>query len=70
MLNNIKSVRLKHGLTQRILSERIGATNTQLSQYELGRIRMRIDMAIRIAIALDTTLDKLFMEDIDHENIL
>jgi len=52
-------LRKERGWTQVELAERIGITQTLLSDYERGKLRLNADMIVRFANALDVTTDDL-----------
>lgn len=53
--------RLRHerGLTQTELAERVGLIQTLVSAYEHDQLRLRVDVAARLAIALGISADEL-----------
>lgn len=65
MKNKISEFRKAQKLTQPQLAEKLGYTNYQvIQQIELGRRTPAVDTAIRIARALNTTVEELFeLED-------
>lgn len=52
-------LRKERGWTQVELAERIGITQTLLSDYERGKLRLNADMIVQLAAALETTTDEL-----------
>ena len=52
-------LRKERGWTQVELAERVGITQTLLSDYERGRLRLNAEMIVRFANALETTTDEL-----------
>jgi transcriptional regulator with XRE-family HTH domain len=52
-------LRKERGWTQVELAERIGITQTLLSDYERGKLRLNADMIVRFANVLDITTDDL-----------
>lgn len=52
-------LRKERGWTQVELAERLGITQTLLSDYERGKLRLNADMIVRVANALETTTDDL-----------
>jgi len=55
----IKTLRLEKGLTQKELAAKMGCHPSQVSHYERGRRVPKIPNLMRLAKALDTTLDYL-----------
>jgi transcriptional regulator with XRE-family HTH domain len=63
--DRIKQLRTEAGLSQAELAELVGGSDArQISRYEHGRITPSLDVAIRIAQALNVSLDYLAIEDI------
>jgi transcriptional regulator with XRE-family HTH domain len=63
--DRIKDLRTEVGLSQAELAKRVGSTDArQISRYENGRITPSLDATIRIAEALNVSLDYLAIEDI------
>lgn len=54
--HRLKVRRTELGLNQTELAERIGLTQAHISQWELGTRAMRIEQAVVLAKALNTTL--------------
>jgi transcriptional regulator with XRE-family HTH domain len=52
-------LRKARGLTQVELAERIGIVQALVSDYELGKLRLTAEMAVRFAKALHVSLDEL-----------
>jgi len=52
-------LRKERGWTQVELAERVGITQTLLSDYERGKLRLNADMIVQLANALETTTDEL-----------
>jgi putative transcriptional regulator len=61
MKNKIKKYRLKKKLTQAELAKKIGKSQICISLYETGRRKPDIYVAVKIAKALETTLDSIFL---------
>ena len=57
--DRLARLRKERGWTQVELAERVGITQTLLSDYERGRLRLNADMLVRFANALDVTTDEL-----------
>lgn len=58
----IKALRKGAGLSQSELAERVGTDARQVSRYENGRITPSLEVAARIAEALDVSMDHLVFE--------
>jgi transcriptional regulator with XRE-family HTH domain len=55
----LATARLERGLSQFELAERCGLAQTQISYFESGRRRLALDQFLRVARALDVSLQKL-----------
>lgn len=67
MANNLKLIRIKAGLNQSELAEKIGCPQTTISKYETGALsieNMTLKMATAIAEACGCTIEDLFKEDV------
>ena len=53
----IARLRKEHGFTQKELADKIGITQTSVSDYETGRLRLSDEMVVRLAISLDVSAD-------------
>lgn len=60
MENRIKKYRAEIGLTQKQLAKLAGVSQAYLSEIEHGMRIPRLDIAFKIAYALETTVDGLF----------
>ena len=56
---NLKAVRERCGLTRQELAEAAGVNSTSVYRYETGRREPRFQEALRLAEALNTTLEEL-----------
>jgi helix-turn-helix motif len=65
MKNRIIEFRKALNLTQRQLAEKVGITYQSLQRYEKGTVLPIVDIAIKLAEALDTTVENLFISDKD-----
>jgi putative transcriptional regulator len=61
----IKLARIEKDLSQQELAERVGATRQTIGLIEKGRYNPSLKLCLRIAKALDKTLDQLFWEESD-----
>jgi transcriptional regulator with XRE-family HTH domain len=52
-------LRKERGYTQVDLAKKIGIIQTLISDYELDKLRLSAEMAVRYAMALDITVDDL-----------
>lgn len=60
MKNKISDFRKAQNLTQRQLAEKVGITYQSLQRYEKGTVLPIVNIAIRLAEALNTTAAELF----------
>lgn len=68
MKTRIKEFRARHDLTQEALANTVGVRRETIVFLEKGKYNPSLKLAYRIARALDTTLDELFIfEDSDLE---
>ncbi|MFM1542791.1 helix-turn-helix transcriptional regulator [Helcococcus ovis] len=63
MKNKIKELRKYKGLTQKELSKRTGIKITTISNYELQRRKLDVDVAARLANAFDVNWWELYEEE-------
>ena len=59
-MNKVKSIRIKLGLTQRQLADKVGTSQQQIQRIESGRIAARLTLASDIASALGKPLNVVF----------
>ena len=59
----MKLARIEKELSQQDLADRVGATRQTIGLIEKGRYNPSLRLCLRIARALDRTLDQLFWED-------
>lgn len=63
MANKIKARREQLGLTQKQVADKVGIAESQYQGYENGRHMPTVQLAIKIAQILNTTVEKLFIFD-------
>lgn len=63
MKNNISQFRKANNLTQRQLAEKLNILYQVFQRYENGTRTPNVDTAIRLAKALNTTVEELFVLD-------
>lgn len=59
----IKSCRLKIGMTQKELAEKMGVDQTAISQWETGESLPRADKLPHLARILGCTIDELLIDE-------
>ncbi len=68
MVQRLKELRQKHGLSQNALGEAIGVTQQSVNKYENHGVEPDIQMLIAIADYFQTSVDYLIgHSDIDHK---
>ena len=60
---NLKLARIRKNLTQQELADKVEATRQTIGLIEKGDYNPTLNLCIKIARALDQTLDPLFWED-------
>ena len=65
MVNNLKMIREKRGLTQARLSEMTGVSRINIIRYENQEINPGLESVIKIARALGVTVDELIRPEPD-----
>ncbi len=64
---SMKLARTERSLSQEQLADLVGATRQTIGLIEKGRYNPSLNLCIRIAKALDRTLDQLFWEERTHD---
>lgn len=62
----LREARLSHNLTLEQLGQMVGRSKQYLNQVEKGRIRLSYELAVKLAEALGTTPDVIFL-GVDEE---
>ena len=65
MISNVALLRNRAGITQADLSKQIGVSRRALSSIENGTSKPSVDVALRLAAALNSTVENLFICDHD-----
>ncbi len=55
----LKISRMRKGLTQEELAEKIGMAKITISAYEIGRAKPSLDVLIKLSDVLEVSLDEL-----------
>jgi putative transcriptional regulator len=61
--NRLREHREAAGHTQQRLADLVGASRVTIVRAEIGRQAPSLDLALRLAHALDTTVEQLFGDD-------
>lgn len=64
MRNNVRCYRLYKGVSQRWLAQKVGCSHSTLGAIERGESVPNVYLAIRIARALRTTVEKLWEDEL------
>ena len=67
MKTRIKEFRARHDLTQAQLADKLGVRRETISFVEQGKYNPSLQLAHRIAVALKSSLDELYIFD-EEEN--
>ncbi len=70
MKNNVKMARIRSGLTQQQLAEKVGVTRQTISLIEKEKYNPSLKLCLEICYAVHQTLDELFWvekEDVSDE---
>lgn len=59
-MNKITNLRKEKQITQEALASKIGITRAYLSNIENGKHKPSLDVALRIANILESTVEKIF----------
>ncbi|MBZ8120544.1 MULTISPECIES: helix-turn-helix transcriptional regulator [Bacillus cereus group] len=59
-MNKIPNLRKEKGITQEDLALKVGITRAYLSNLENGKYKPSLDVALRIAKILESTVEKIF----------
>ncbi|MCP4573722.1 MAG: helix-turn-helix transcriptional regulator [bacterium] len=65
----MRLARVEKGLSQSELADLVGATRQTVGLIENGRYNPSINLCVRIARALDRTLDQLFWREDENEQV-
>lgn len=60
MKNNVKMARIRSGLTQQQLAEKVGVTRQTISLIEKEKYNPSLKLCLEICYAVHQTLDELF----------
>ncbi len=63
----IRELRKEHGWSQAELGERVGTDSQRISRYEGGKITPSVDALVRLADALDASVDYLVRDDMPRQ---
>lgn len=58
----IKKLRLEKGFTQSELGALVGCSNNHMSHIEIGQTKVSLTMLLRLAYALETTVDYFLLD--------
>ena len=61
-MNKLKQLREERNMSQKALGDAVGITATSISRYEIGKRKLSIEMAKKIARVLDVVWTVLYSE--------
>lgn len=64
--SKIKEIRIKKGITQKELAEKLGTSQQNLAQYECGKRNPKLETVKKIADALNVFMSDLINEEVDY----
>ena len=62
--NRVREKRLAKNLTQEKLADKVGASDTHICNIEGGKTKLSLPLLVKIANALDVTLDELVCDSL------
>ena len=66
-MNKLKQLREERNISQKALGDAVGITATSISRYEIGKRKLSVEMAKKIAGVLDVGWTALYSEnDVDQ----
>lgn len=71
MENKVKIARVKVGLTQQQLADKVGVTRQTISLIEKGKYNPSLNLCLQICYVVESTLDEIFWvtkEDLNESN--
>lgn len=63
-MNHMKEIRIQKGLRQMDVAKKTGLSKAAISLFENGKSTPSMNSAYKIAQALDTTIDELFISNV------
>lgn len=69
--NKVKISRVKVGLTQQQLADKVGVTRQTISLIEKGKYNPSLNLCLQICYVVESTLDEIFWvtkEDLNESN--
>ncbi len=60
LCNRLKEIRLQKGLTQESLGQTVGVTRQTIIAIEKGKFRPSVELALKLAVELNTPLQGIF----------
>lgn len=67
IMNKLKQLREERNMSQKALGDAVGITATSISRYEIGKRKLSVEMAKKIARVLDVGWTVLYSEsDVDQ----
>ena len=63
----LKELRIKQGMTQKEMADKLGITKSSWAMYERGERVPRDEIKVKIAKFFGTTVEPLFFANIEHK---
>jgi len=67
---NLKALRNRIGLKQAEIAEKVGITSSTWSNYEVGKSEPNTDVIVKIASALEVSVDELLTSESRHAHLI
>ena len=67
MNSSLKELRIKQGMTQKEMADKLGITKSSWAMYERGERVPRDEIKVKIAKFFGTTVEPLFFANIEHK---
>lgn len=68
MINNLKIIRLTKGFSQTALAREANTSRQNIYEIEHGKRDPGTRLSLRLAQALDCTVEDIFLKDLSHKN--
>ena len=65
--SSLKELRIKQGMTQKEMADKLGITKSSWAMYERGERVPRDEIKVKIAKFFGTTVEPLFFANIEHK---
>lgn len=62
-MNRLREIRISKGLSQYELAKKLGISQQRLSNYEKGKRKLPVELAIKICRILNVTLEDIYIAE-------